>query len=135
MDNLFLDNIDSFLITLEKERNFSSHTIKAYKNDLNRFNLFLQQEINNIELKEINRNDIRKFLADEYENGYTSKTVARRLATLKSFFKYLVKVELIDNNGIKLGFQWIVDGTTASGVSGGDAADNGFTVSNNTLNI
>ena len=98
MDNLFLDNIDSFLITLEKERNFSSHTIKAYKNDLNRFNLFLQQEINNIELKEINRNDIRKFLADEYENGYTSKTVARRLATLKSFFKYLVKVELIDNN-------------------------------------
>jgi len=68
MDNLFLDNIDSFLITLEKERNFSSHTIKAYKNDLNRFNLFLQQEINNIELKEINRNDIRKFLADEYEN-------------------------------------------------------------------
>ena len=37
MDNLFLDNIDSFLITLEKERNFSSHTIKAYKNDLNGF--------------------------------------------------------------------------------------------------
>ena len=37
-------------------------------------------------------------MADEYENKYTSKTVARRLATIKSFFKYLVKVELIEDN-------------------------------------
>ena len=37
-------------------------------------------------------------MADEYENGYISKTVARRLATLKSFFKYLVKIELIEDN-------------------------------------
>ena len=37
-------------------------------------------------------------MADEYDNGYISKTVARRLATLKSFFKYLVKVELIEDN-------------------------------------
>ena len=98
MADSFLDIIDSFLITLEKERNFSLHTIKAYKNDLTRFNQFLNQGTNRIKFKEINRNDIRRFLADEYENEYTSKTVARRLATIKSFFKYLVKVELIEDN-------------------------------------
>ena len=43
MADSFIDIIDSFLITLEKERNFSLHTIKAYKNDLTRFNLFLNQ--------------------------------------------------------------------------------------------
>ena len=94
----FIYIIDSFLITLEKERNFSLHTIKAYKNDLTRFNLFLNQGKSRNKFKEINRNDIRRFLADEYENKYTSKTVARRLATIKSFFKYLVKVELIEDN-------------------------------------
>ncbi|MEC8838685.1 MAG: tyrosine recombinase XerC [Candidatus Neomarinimicrobiota bacterium] len=98
MADSFIDIIDSFLITLEKERNFSLHTIKAYKNDLTRFNQLLNQGTNRIKFKEINRNDIRRFLADEYENEYTSKTVARRLATIKSFFKYLVKVELIEDN-------------------------------------
>ena len=98
MADSFIDIIDSFLITLEKERNFSLHTIKAYKNDLTRFNLFLNQGKSRNKFKEINRNDIRRFLADEYENQYTSKTVARRLATIKSFFKYLVKVELIEDN-------------------------------------
>jgi len=98
MANSFIDIIDSFLITLEKERNFSLHTIKAYKNDLTRFNLFLNQGTSRNKFKEINRNDIRRFLADEYENEYTSKTVARRLATIKSFFKYLVKVELVEDN-------------------------------------
>ena len=98
MADSFIDIIDSFLITLEKERNFSLHTIKAYKNDLTRFNLFLNQGKSRNKFKEINRNDIRRFLADQYENKYTSKTVARRLATVKSFFKYLVKVELIEDN-------------------------------------
>ena len=98
MADLLIDAIESFIITLDKERNFSLHTIKAYKNDLNRFNSFLNQGISRIILKKINRNDIRKFLSDEYDNNFTSKTVARRLATIKSFFKYLVKVELIEEN-------------------------------------
>ena len=98
MANLLIDAIESFIITLEKERNFSLHTIKAYKNDLNRFNSFLNQSISRKILKKINRNDIRKFLSDEYDNNFTSKTVARRLATIKSFFKYLVKIELIEEN-------------------------------------
>ena len=98
MADLLIDAIESFIITLDKERNFSLHTIKAYKNDLNRFNSFLNQGTSIIILKKINRNDIRKFLSDEYDNNFTSKTVARRLATIKSFFKYLVKIELIEEN-------------------------------------
>ena len=91
MADLLIDSIESFMLTLEKERNFSLHTIKAYKNDLNRFNYFLNNTLSRKKLAKINRNDIRKFLAEEYDNGYSSKTVARRLATIKSYFKYLVK--------------------------------------------
>ena len=98
MADLLIDSIESFMLTLEKERNFSLHTIKAYKNDLNRFNYFLDNTLSRKKLTKINRNDIRKFLAEEYNNGYSSKTVARRLATIKSYFKYLVKTELIQEN-------------------------------------
>ena len=98
MADLLIDSIESFMLTLEKERNFSLHTIKAYKNDLNRFNYFLNNTLSIKKLAKINRNDIRKFLAEEYDNGYSSKTVARRLATIKSYFKYLVKTELIQEN-------------------------------------
>ena len=98
MADLLIDSIESFMLTLEKERNFSLHTIKAYKNDLNRFNYFLNNTLSRKKLAKINRNDIRKFLAEEYNNGYSSKTVARRLATIKSYFKYLVKTELIQEN-------------------------------------
>ena len=98
MADLLTDSIESFMLTLEKERNFSLHTIKAYKNDLNRFNYFLNNTLSRKKLAKINRNDIRKFLAEEYDNGYSSKTVARRLATIKSYFKYLVKTELIQEN-------------------------------------
>ena len=98
MADLLVDSIESFMLTLEKERNFSLHTIKAYKNDLNRFNYFLNNTLSRRRLAKINRNDIRKFLAEEYDNGYSSKTVARRLATIKSYFKYLVKTELIQEN-------------------------------------
>ena len=45
MADLLIDSIDSFMLTLEKERNFSLHTIKAYKNDLNRFNYFLNNTL------------------------------------------------------------------------------------------
>ena len=98
MADLLIDSIESFMLTLEKERNFSLHTIKAYKNDLNRFNYFLNNILSRKKMAKINRNDIRKFLAEEYDNGYCSKTVARRLATIKSYFKYLVKTELIQEN-------------------------------------
>ena len=98
MADLLINSIESFMLTLEKERNFSLHTIKAYKNDLNRFNYFLDNTLSRKKLAKINRNDIRKFLAEEYDNGYSSKTVARRLATIKSYFKYLVKTELIQEN-------------------------------------
>ena len=98
MADLLIDSIESFMLTLEKERNFSLHTIKAYKNDLNLFNYFLNNTLRRKKLAKINRNDIRKFLAEEYDNGYSSKTVARRLATIKSYFKYLVKTELIQEN-------------------------------------
>ncbi len=92
--------IQGFLITLEKERGYSKLTIKAYRNDLNRFYDFLKNYHgqDNLDLGSIDRQTIRHFLGKEYEKEYSAKTVARRLASVKSFFRYLVKEEVMEDN-------------------------------------
>ncbi|MEA1881767.1 MAG: tyrosine recombinase XerC [Candidatus Marinimicrobia bacterium] len=96
-----MDNIDlilgDFYSYLEKERGFSSHTIKAYQNDLNRFDTFLSDE-KVLDFHNVNRHTIRDFLGFEFDEGLSSKTVARRLASIKSLFKYLILTEQINNN-------------------------------------
>ena len=93
-----MDNIlNSFLQYLQKELFYSKHTISAYKNDLGVFARFLGNYDSNIgkDINNIDHNTIRHFLGREFELERSSKTIARRLASLKSFFKYLKAFELI----------------------------------------
>ena len=86
----------SFINYLEKEKNFSVHTIKAYRNDIEKFLLFLS--VKNLKIKNISKIDIRDFLAIQYEKGFSKKTVARRLASIKSLFRYLINIDYLSNN-------------------------------------
>ena len=86
----------SFINYLEKEKKFSVHTIKAYRNDIEKFLLFLSAK--NLKIKNISKIDIRDFLASQYEKGFSKKTVARRLASIKSFFRYLINIDYLSNN-------------------------------------
>ena len=92
--------ISDFLLYLEKERHYSEFTIKSYKHDLHRFIIFLNDYFGKLvsNFRTIDKMTIRHFLGKEFEADFSSRTVARRLATIKSFFKYLVKVELIEDN-------------------------------------
>ncbi len=85
----------NFLLFLAKERNYAPNTIKSYQRDLSRFSDFIVNYFGSTqhEIKQIDKLTIRHFLGAEFEAGYTGRTVARRLATLKSFFKFLL------NNG------------------------------------
>ena len=93
--------LSEFLSYLEKERGFSTHTIKAYQNDLTKFINFLPNNISGFD--QVNRQAIRGFLASEFDSKYrgksiSNKTVARRLASIKSFYKYLMQSEQLKDN-------------------------------------
>ena len=89
-----------FLSYLKKERRFSAHTVKAYEYDLNRFISFVwhKDQTNIRKFEDIDRDLIRQYLGFEFDHGFSSKTVARRLAALKSFFNYLMRSERISDN-------------------------------------
>jgi len=91
------DILKEFLIYISKERNYSHHTLKAYERDLVKFAKFLElyHSKSLIDLKQVDRGIIRQFMGKEFDEGLSSKTVARRLASIKSFFNYLIQIELI----------------------------------------
>lgn len=89
-----------FLNYIKHERGYSTHTHKAYQKDLEIFLHFLSKYHSSMlsDFSLVDRQTIRHYLGKEFEDGHSSKTVARRLATIKSFFKYLVQAELITDN-------------------------------------
>ncbi len=97
MNNNLSDILKEFLIYISKERNYSHHTLKAYERDLVKFSKFLElyHSKSLIDLNQVNRGIIRQFMGKEFDEGLSSKTVARRLASIKSFFNYLIQIELI----------------------------------------
>jgi integrase/recombinase XerC len=92
--------INNYLDYLAIERNYSPHTIAAYHDDLTQLNEFLTKHFstNSFSLSAIDQITIRLFLGEMLEQGKSKRSVARKLASVRSFLKYLVKQHLIKYN-------------------------------------
>ncbi len=91
------DNVEIFLLWLENQKNLSPATVRAYKTDLEDFNLFLNNEIekNLSELKSISKKDVQLYLAKLHKENYSKTSVSRKLSSLRSFFNYSLRKNLI----------------------------------------
>ena len=90
---------DNFLNYI-KNKNYSNYTINSYNKDLDNFYVYLNQ--NNTEIKKVNYKFLRGYLTVLYDKKYSKKTIARNISTLKSFFKYLKKENIIKSNPMNL---------------------------------
>ena len=82
-------NVQEFITYLEIERNVSEYTVKAYSSDIKQFLEFLKSDKE--ELEKITHRTIRKFLAHLQNKACSNKSIGRKLATIRSFFKFLVR--------------------------------------------
>ena len=89
--------ITQFLNHIQKNKRYSIHTLKAYKSDLIQLKLYLQSQYE-LELIEANSASLRSWIVQLLESGIENKTINRKISTLKSFYKYLLKEELISTN-------------------------------------
>jgi tyrosine recombinase XerC len=88
--------IDKFINYLKVEKNASGHTIKNYSIDLNSFFLFLDGK----DIAEVDHLTLRRFLAQLRSKAYSKRTIARKLASLRSLFKFLYREGHIKSNPI-----------------------------------
>ncbi len=95
-----MDQLQLFLHHLERERRYSKHTITAYENDINHFIAFIEHFHPDAELREINRQIIRDWLVEMVDDELSARSIARRLSSLKSYFAYLLREELVEVNPV-----------------------------------
>ena len=93
----FSHYIDKFLNYLNIEKNYSSHTINNYAADLREFGDFLESR-GGKDIKRIDYFLLRKFLSVLSEKKLNKRTLSRKISTMKSFFKFMLRESLIKSN-------------------------------------
>jgi integrase/recombinase XerC len=91
------EHIEGFLRYLEVQKGVSAHTLRAYRKDLEEFCGHAGKRPEEIELI-----DVRSFVAQQIRNGLSKTTAGRRLASVRSFFKYLFREGYVSKNPAKL---------------------------------
>jgi integrase/recombinase XerC len=91
-----MPHIFSFCDYLLHQKRYSPHTITAYKKDLEQFNQFLVSDFEIQNIKEVNSSIIRSWIVHLIEKEISARTINRKISTLKSFYKYLLKKKEIE---------------------------------------
>lgn len=93
-------HIKKFIHYIKTVRMSSIHTVESYQNDLTQYSNFVAKrfKVNETLLEHLTRTSIRGYLSHLVNQNYSAKSVARKLATLRSFCKYLLREEIIEKN-------------------------------------
>ena len=91
---------DKYEDYLNYEKNFSKHTVSAYLRDVKVFEKFLAQNDCKIS-NEINYSFIRQWIVSLSEKSYSKTSINRKIASLKSYFNFLVNIDIIESSPLK----------------------------------
>lgn len=96
--------LQQFLQHLRYERNVSTHTLRNYASDLEQFRdyLFLKGKVSDVSVSEIDHLTIREWLAELHGENRKKTSIARKLASLRTFFQFLVREGILESNPAKL---------------------------------
>lgn len=88
--------VESFLKYIRYEKNYSSHTVLSYKNDLLQFIRHIEGETGGFDPLSVDADLIRGYISSLMEEGVSPVSVGRKLSSLRTFYKYLVKTGQIE---------------------------------------
>ncbi len=81
--------IDAFVLHLRLERNLADNTVKSYSRDLAQFAQFLSDDDSSPMIGTISQEDVTEFMLDALESGLKTRSLARKMSSIKGLFKYL----------------------------------------------
>lgn len=90
--------IDRFISYLQFEKRYSPHTVIAYRKDLQQYSDYLA--LNELDFAEVRHQHLRSWMVELLDSGMEPKTIHRKLSTLRSYYKFLIRERLAANNPI-----------------------------------
>lgn len=88
----------AFTDYLEFEKKYSPHTVIAYLKDLQDFQMFASQEYQYSEITDVNYSIVRSWIVSLVDSGISNRTVNRKISSLKTYYKFLLKTSQIEIN-------------------------------------
>ena len=82
---------EGFFKYLQDEKRYSDHTIKAYRNDLNQFYQYLEDQHSSRDVQDITDEKVRAWIVSCLRNNISERTINRKISTLKTYFRYFQK--------------------------------------------
>ena len=95
---MLLEKFSDYLLL---EKKYSSHTVIAYINDLDGFQYFLDTEYDSEQIKNTNYAMIRQWIVSLVNEGISNRSVNRKISSLNSYFKFLIKIGNLESNPLK----------------------------------
>jgi len=89
---------ERFLAYIQFEKRYSPHTVVAYRNDLDQFFNFLHSQYQISDIREVNHSLIRSWLVDLMEKKISPRSINRKLTTLKTFYRFLIREGVVEEN-------------------------------------
>ncbi|HSN49119.1 MAG TPA: tyrosine-type recombinase/integrase [Flavobacterium sp.] len=90
------NNVQSFKDYLQLEKKYSPHTINAYLNDIGSFESFNKNQFNEDTIDQVNYSQIRTWIVSLVDDNISNVSVNRKIASLKAFYKFLLKTKQIE---------------------------------------
>lgn len=91
-------NLQAYQEYLQKEKNYSLLTLRAYLDDINSFQNYLSNNHEELSLEQINYSHVRSWIVVLVENGMANKSINRKISSLKSYYRFLLKIKQITFN-------------------------------------
>jgi integrase/recombinase XerC len=93
--------LTDFIQYLRFEKRFSQHTLTAYEQDLRQFSQFTYSQFGSLEWDQLTHFHIRSWLASLKSDDQKPRTINRKISTLSSMFRYLMKHQVVSANPVK----------------------------------
>jgi len=91
-------SVTSFISYLSLEKNYSRHTVKAYEKDITEFATFCQDEYNLVSIETVAYGIIRSWIVQLVNKNISNRSINRKIASLKAYYKFLLRIEKIKSN-------------------------------------
>ena len=90
--------IDSFLKYLSFEKRYSPHTVRSYQQDITQFMEFFRHSYDESTFDKVTHIHVRSWLVNLVQNGNSNRSIARKISSLQTLFKYLIRKGVVDKN-------------------------------------